>query len=139
MGRAEEPFKEGLSRQAEADAQAGLAFGSERGVRERQNIEREQRSLDDVFRTAERGVADTVREGERLLGSRTLSGLNIPQLGQTTASAQGFETGPQRTLGGLQGGLIGEIPKQKEVNVQTRTSELEDIYRRNRILDLSPL
>ena len=139
VGRAEEPFKEGLAVQDEAEAQAGLTYGSERVRREGQNIESQQRSLDDVFREVERGVQDTVSVGERTLGSSFLSDLQSPQFSPFTASAGGFQQGQSRTLGGLQGGLLGSIPKQKEVDVRTRASEIEDITRRNRILDLSPL
>lgn len=137
--RAEEPFKEGLAQQSESEAQAGLTYGSERGVRERQTVEGQQRGLDDVFRNVERGVQDTVRAGERTLGSSFLSGLQTPQFSPFTANTQGFQQGSARTLATPQGGLLGELPKEREVNVRTRASEIQDITRRNRILDFSPL
>lgn len=139
VGRAEEPFKENLSKQAESEAQAGLTYGSERGVRERQAVQSQQRNLDDVFRGVERGVQDTIRTGERTLGSSFFSGLRTPQFSPFIVNTQGFEQGIPRTLGQQQGGLLGSIPKQREVDIRTRASEIEDITRRNRILDLRPL
>ena len=139
VSRAEEPFKEGLARQSESEAQAGLTYGSERGLRERQNVQSQQRSLDDVFRTVERGVQDTARAGERSLGSGFLSGLQSPQFSPFTASTGGFSQGTPRTIFNLQGGLMGEKPKQRGVDIRTRASELEDISRRNLILDRSNL
>ena len=139
ISRAEEPFKEGLATQAESEAQAGLTYGSERGLRERQNVQSQQRSLDDVFRTVERGVQDTTRQGERQLGSDFLSGLQSPQFSPFTASTQGFQQTTPRTVFNLQGGLMGEKPKQRKVDIRTRAQDLEDITRRNLILDRSNL
>jgi len=139
VSRAEEPFKEGLATQAESEAQAGLTYGSERGLRERQNVQSQQRSLDDVFRGVERGVQDTARAGERFLGSGFLSGLQSPQFSPFIANTQGFQQTTPRTLFNLQGGLMGEKPKQREVDIRTRAKDLEDIARRNLILDRSNL
>ena len=108
-------------------------------MRQRQVVQNQQRSLDDVFRTVERGAQDTVRVGERSLGSGFLSGLQSPQFSPFTASTGGFSQSTPRTVFNLQGGLIGEKPKQREVDIRTRATDLEDIARRNLILDRNNL
>ena len=139
INRAEQPFRETLANQSESEAQAGLTYGSERGTREQQTVQNQQRSLDDLFTNISRGVQDTVTAGERSLGSGILSGIQTPQFSPVTANTQGFQVGSPRNLSTLQGNLIGTIPKEKETMIQTRASDLEDIYRRNRILDISSL
>lgn len=137
--RAEEPFKQNLQAQAEVEAQAGLTYGSERIRREGQAITKQQQGIDDYTTEATRKLEDARKTGERYLGSDILGGMETPSLGQYNVSRKGFEQTGTRKLPALTGGLMGELPKQQTVDLSTRASDLEEAYRKQRILDLTNL
>lgn len=139
VGRSEEPFKETLANQAESEAQAGTAFSSERGNRERKLVLGQQNLIDDALRQSQRQVEDIGTTAERTIGSSALGNLASTGLNQYGVSPTGFTQGARKIAFAPQGGLIGTLPKEREVAVQGRSSALEEVYRRNRILDLSRL
>lgn len=137
---AEEPFKENLAAQAESEAQAGLTYGSERVKREGQAVQDQQQKIEDYTTTAQRNAEDIAKTGERKLGSDLMGKVAMPTLGNYQVSNKGFsQTGSRNLSSALTGGLIGEMPKAETVALTGRSSDLEDAYRKQRILSLSPL
>src|SRR3990167_2514661 len=123
--QSKEPFKEKIGAQAEAEAQAGLAFGSERGNRERRLFSEQGNLLDESFRQAQRAGEDAARQAERRIGSTEFGGLSIPSLTQYGIDTRGqFTPQSSRVLYNPQGQLIGEIPKQRTVDISQRKSVL---------------
>ena len=139
VGRAEEPFKQRLAAQAEAEAQAGTTFGSERGWRELRTVQSQRSELDDAATQAARQAQDVAITGERQIGSENLRSLNIPGFSTYQTSSQGFAPAGTRSLFTPQGNLLGAVPKQRTVDINQRQSQLEQDYRRSRILNVSPL
>lgn len=137
--RAEEPFKQNLLAQAETEAQAGLAFGSERGRREQTNIRGQQERIEDVTKGVARSFQDIGRRAERKIGSEAFAGLGVPAVQQFGVSRQGFTPSGTRQLFTPQGNLLGEDVKAKKVAVKSRASDLETEFRRERSLNLSNL
>ena len=135
---AEDPFKRNLAVQAENEAQAGLTYGSERGVRENINVSDQQQKIDELAKTTGRSLEDTYKQAERTLGSDVLGSVNasLPTYG---VSNQGFSSTGSRNLFAPTGGVIGSLPKEQTVAVKGRASELEEAYRNQRILNSSQL
>lgn len=136
---AEEPFKRNLAAAAESEAQAGLTYGSERVVREKTNIQGQQDLIDENALEVSRLAEDAYKQTERTLGSDVLSGISMPSLENYNVSKQGFAEAGLRNLYTPQGGMIGSLQKERTTNIKSRTSELEDAYRRQRILNTSQL
>ncbi len=136
---AEEPFKRNMAATSEAEAQAGLTYGSERGKRETSNIGEQQRLIDENALKVSRTAEDNYRQAERVLGSDVLSGISIPTLSNYSVNKQGFAESGLRNLYTPQGGLTGSLQKQRTVDISKRAGELEENYRTNRILNTSQL
>lgn len=137
--RAEEPFKQQLKAQSEIEAQAGLTFGSERQRRERETVEGQQQAISDVQKNLLRSIEDTATQAERSIGSESLRGISIPGIQDINVSTSGFSPSGTRTLFTPQGDLIGSLPKQREVDLRTRQSQLEESERKKRILNTTNL
>lgn len=137
--RAEEPFKLGLAAQAETEAQRGLAFGSARGGREQRAITGQQELISDAGQDVARTQQDLLRSAERQIGSEELGGVQAPGVQQFGVSRSGFTPTGTRQLFTPQGGLVGSLGKQKEVDVRRRASELESAFRTTRNLNLNNL
>lgn len=136
---AEEPFKRNLSVQAETEAQAGTVYGSERGVRESINVSNQQQLIDEASKVAGRAVEDTYTTAERTLGSDVLGGITAPSLANYKVSNTGIQQSGDRKLFAPTGGLIGSLQKEKTTAIKGRASELEEAYRKQRILNTSQL
>jgi len=136
---AEEPFKRNLAAAAESEAQAGLTYGSERAVREKTNIQGQQDLIDENALKVSRLAEDAYKQTERTLGSDVLSGVSMPSLENYNVSKQGFTEAGLRNLYTPQGGLVGSLQKERTTNIKGRTSELEEAYRQQRILNTSQL
>src|SRR3990167_2493566 len=139
IGKTEERFKENLAIQAGNEAEQGTAFSSGRIQREQQAVTNQQRQLDDTSLGLARDVQDIGRQAERQIGSTELGGVIIPQFKTYQASTQGFMPSGTRSLFTPQGNMLGTIPKQRTVDLANRSSNLEEMYRTNRVLDLKPL
>jgi hypothetical protein len=135
--RGQETFKTGLESQAQGEAEGGTAFSSGRQNRERKLVLNEQQGLEDYATQAQRSAQDLLSSGERQIGSSNLS--YNPTLTNYNTSTSGYGASGTRTLFTPQGNLIGEIPKSETTAIAGRKSELEENYRRDRILDLSKL
>jgi hypothetical protein len=135
---AEDPFKRNLAAQAEAEAQAGLTYGSERNVREKTAIQQQQQAIDEIAKQTGRSIEDTYKQAERTLGSDILGGVDtsLPTYG---VSKQGFSPLNSRSLFSPTGGLVGSLPKERTVAIKGRESELEEEFRKKRILNTSQL
>ena len=138
--RAKDPFKQALATQAESEAQAGTTFSSGRQEREKRNIDVQQNKLEDFTSTTERNIQDTGLAYEKEAGSNLARSLNLPGLTGFTATTEGISPGATRNVYAPLGNIpLGNIGKEKEVALNLRKSELEESFRKNRILDLSPL
>lgn len=145
VGRAEEALQERLKTQTEAEAQAGLAFGSERGARMSKTIKAQQEGLNDASLEMARTQQDLARAAERRIGSDAFSKLGFdystPQYGASTGVneyGQISQSGT-RSLFTPSGNLVGEIPKQREVDVINERNNLILAEKQKRILDNSKL
>jgi len=135
IARAEDPFKQRLAAQSEGEAQAGLAFGSERGVRQRQAVKSEQQALDDYWTKIARGSQDALIAGERDLGSDYFGeNINVPQFTGTQVSTQGYTQTGSRNLFTPQGGLYGAIPYEQKTAVETKVEEEKEKELATRVL-----
>lgn len=138
--RAKDPFKQELETQAESEAQSGTTYSSERVDRERRLVVGQQEKLDDFTTSATRSLQDKGLSFEKEAGSNLARTLNIPGLTGFKATTGGITPGAtQSTYNPLGNIALGNIGKEREVALRTRASELEENFRRNRILDLSPL
>ena len=135
--RAEDPFKLNLEAQAQAEAQAGTAYSSGRVEREGRAVQGQQDILDDAFTSAQRSIQDLGKNVERQVGSENLS--NIPSISGYQASTSGFAPTNQRTLFTPQGGLLGDIPKQRNLDIENLKINAEDLARKKRTLDVSKI
>jgi hypothetical protein len=130
--QAEEPFTRGLAEQAEAEAGAGLAFGSERKKREERAIQQQQRGIESALRETTREGQRLARQGERELGSEAFGQVSVPGIRETTVGRGGFQRGAQRRLFTPQGGLIGSEPRKQATNIEIEKRRLEEETRRER-------
>ena len=136
VGRAQETFKSNLGVQAENEAQSGLTYGSERGVRLSKAISDQNNALSDASTSAQRNIQDYGRQAERTIGSSALSGLglnyNVPNY---QASASGFSNTGGRSLFSPSGNLTGTIPAQRSVDEITRQNQLAGAENQRRTSD----
>jgi hypothetical protein len=140
VGRAEEIFKEKLGTQAESEAQAGLTFGSERGTRVSKTIKAQQEGLNDAGLEMARSQQDLATQAERKIGSSAFGGLNLDLTSQNyNVGERGFTQTGTRSLFTPAGNLVGEIPKQREVDVINEKNNLILAEKQKRILDNSQL
>ena len=138
--RAKDPFKQELATQAEGEAQSGTAFSSGRADREKRTVDVQQNKLEDFTTQATRNIQDTGLAYEKEAGSDLARSLNLPTLTGYSASNTGITPGVTRSVYAPLGNIpLGSVGKERETALRTRASELEETYRRNRILDLSPL
>jgi len=140
VGRAEELFKEKLSNQAEAEAQAGLTFGSERGKRVSKTIKAQQEGLDDASLEMARSSQDLATATERKIGSSAFNSLGLDTSSPNyKVGERGFTSNGTRSLFTPSGNLVGELPKQREVDVINERNNLILAEKQKRILDASNL
>jgi len=134
---AEDPFKRNLEVVAENEAQAGTVYGSERKKREDINVQNQQQAIDEVSKGLGRDVEDSYTKAERTLGSDVLSGIKTPKIAEYKVSNQGISKTGSRDLFDPKGGMIGSLQKEKTTAVKSRSSELEEDYRKQRILNIN--
>jgi len=134
---AEDPFKKNLAAQAESEAQAGTVYGSERGVRETTNVNEQQQKIDEVSKGIKRDVEDDYTSAERKLGSDVISGIETPKLAEYNVTNQGFQNTGSRSLFSPTGGVVGSLQKEKTTAVANRASDLEESYRKQRLLNIN--
>lgn len=125
ISRGEETFKTGLGVQAEGEAQAGLAFGSERNVRLGRTITGQNQALEDTSTQMARSMQDLGVQTERTIGSSGLAGLNLSYGAPAyIASESGYTPTGTRLLFTPQGNLIGTLPAQRSVDEINRQNQL---------------
>lgn len=140
VGRAEEMFKENLSNQAESAAQSGLAFGSSRGEKVSKTIKAQQEGLSDASLEMARSQQDLATAAERKIGSSAFGNLGLDTSVQNyNVGEGGFSQAGTRSLFTPQGNIVGEIPKQREVDVINERNNLIMAEKQKRILDNSQL
>lgn len=140
VGRAEDLFKENLSNQAESAAQSGLTFGSQRGEKVSKTIKAQQEGLDDASLEMARTGQDLATNAERRIGSSAFGNLGLDTSAQNyNVGEGGFASNGTRSLFTPQGNLVGEIPKQREVDVINEKNNLILAEKQKRILDASNL
>jgi len=140
VGRAEELFKENLSNQAESAAQSGLTFGSQRGEKVSKTIKAQQEGLSDAALEMARTNQDLATQAERRIGSSAFGNLGLDTSAQNyNVGEGGFTQSGTRQLFTPQGNLVGEIPKQREVDVINEKNNLIMAEKQKRILDNSQL
>jgi len=137
--RAEDPFKQALAQQAEAEAGQGTAFSSERNRREATNILGQNQALGDAFEGVQRSGQDLLRGFEGQVGTDKARQINLPSFSPSTASAGGLTAGAPRQLdSGLSGGIsFGTVGAARETALRGRQNQLEQSFRTNRVLDFS--
>ena len=123
--RGEDVFKRGLADQAENEAQSGTAFGSERGTRINQRVDETQQAIDDSTTNLLRNKQDIGRNAERTLGSDAF-GKFQGQFGanQFNVSQSGFANTGSRNLFNPQDNILGTLPGQREVAINTEANRL---------------
>lgn len=133
IGRAETTFKDSLNTQAESEAQSGLTYGSERGVRLGKTVTNQNNALEDASIANQRNIQDIGTTAERKIGSSALNSLglsyNTPSF---QASESGFSNTGSRSLFTPKGNLTGELPTQRtvdELNKQTQLANAENVRR----------
>lgn len=138
--RAEDTFKQNLGVQAENEAQAGLTYGSERGVRLNRSITDANNVLGDAATGLARANQDAAIAAERKIGSSAFNNLGL-SYGATEygASQNGFAAKGTRSLFNPAGNLMGELPKMRTSDEIIRQNELIAAERAKRIMDASKL
>ena len=133
-------FKRTLDTQAETEAGQGTTYSSGRVDREKQTVTEEQQALDDAATTLERSATDKAKAFEEKAGSSALRTLNIPGLTTLSATNTGLTSGPSRQLYAGRGNIeLGTTQKERVTAVGQRKNELEEAFRKNRLLDLTKL
>lgn len=141
--REEPAFQQNLENQDIQEAEGGMAFSSGRNQREQRLITGQQNTLDDLATNLQRGTQEAGIGLERKIGSRAFSDLGLPSISNYLAQRGGFAPqgrlaqGSKRQLFAPEGGLYGEIPGQNKTAVDTESSNLEEQYRKSRLLDYS--
>jgi len=125
--------------QAESEAQAGTAFSSERNRREGVNIENQRQSIEDAGRVVSRQLQDIGTGAERTIGSEAFSGVGVPGVQTFDVSKGSFSPTGTRQLFTPEGNLLGALPKEREVAISQRASDLESVFRTRRNINLSTL
>lgn len=139
VGRTEEAYKLQLKQQAEDEAQSGMTFSSGRKERLDRTIQQQQNDLDDASLNMARNIEDQAISAERNIGSKNLAATGIDYgVNKYTASQTGFSGAGQRIFT-PQGNLLGELPKQRTVDISNRQNELVTNEKQQRILDFSAL
>ena len=133
----EDIFKQTLANNAESEANAGLTYGSERGVRENQTVNKKQQDIDAALLSTQRDIQDKQIAGERALGSSMFSS-SVP-VNAYSVSNTGYTNAGSRSLYTPAGNLYGTINKDKTTAIKTRASDLESAYRAQRVLNTSQL
>jgi len=132
-------FKDELSNQANAEADAGLAFSSGRGVRLNKKITEENQQLSDLATSKARSAQDLGIQAERALGSRAVSRLGYNfGVGNYSASEGGLSRTGSRSLFSP-GNLSGSIANEQATSRTTRANQLISDARANRVLDYNLL
>lgn len=128
ISRSEDDFKLGLGKQAESEAQSGTAFSSGRTDRLGQSITEQQQGIDDATTALLRNKQDLAQNAERTLGSDAFSkfsgkfGANQYQVGQN-----GYTNIGSRSLFTPQGQLLGSLPGDRTVAINTEANRLAEI------------
>jgi len=136
---AEEPFRKNMAAVSELEAQSGLTYGSERVVREKENIRGQQELIDKNVLDVSRLAEDAYKTTERTLGSDAFRDISVPGLSNYNVNKQGFAEAGLRNLYSPQGRMVGSLQKEKTTNIANRASVLEDAYRQKRVLNTSQL
>lgn len=129
--------------QDQNEADAGTTFSSGRVTRRNDLAQKTSDKLADAATELARGAQDAGTNVERVIGSNSVG--TVPSRSIKTLSAaftpdqRGFNQTGSRTLFTPSGNIMGSLQKEREVATKNRASELEGNYRRNRILNLSPL
>lgn len=129
--QSEDTFKKQLAANAEAEAQAGTVYGSERGVREADTVKAQQQNIDEALLKTQREIQDAQIKGERALGSSFFSPGPVNAYGVGTS---GYTSAGSRSLYTPTSGLYGTINKDRTTAIQNRANELEKAYRAQRSL-----
>lgn len=138
--READKFKRTLDTNAETEAQQGTVYSSGRMDRETQTVTEEQQALDDAATTLERDATDKAKAFEEKAGSAALRSLNIPGLTTLKATNTGLTSGDSRQLYTGRGNIkLGTTQKDRTTAVGQRKNELEEAFRKNRLLDLTKL
>ena len=125
IGRSQDTFKQNLGTQAESEAQAGLTYGSERGVRLGRTIENENNALADTAKSTQRSIQDIATADESSIGSSNLAGLGINYNTPTyTADANGYTSTGTRSLFTPAGNLTGSMANEETTNEILKQQQL---------------
>jgi hypothetical protein len=125
IGRSQDTFKQNLGTQAESEAQAGLTYGSERGVRLSRTVQNENNALTDAATQNQRSLQDTATDAERSIGSTNLAGLGINYNTPTyTADANGYTSTGARSLFTPAGNLTGSMANEQTTNEILKQQQL---------------
>jgi hypothetical protein len=125
IGRSQDTFKQNLGTQAESEAQAGLTYGSERGVRLSRTVQNENNALTDAATQNQRSLQDTATDAERSIGSTNLAGLGINYNTPTyTADANGYNSTGGRSLFTPSGNLTGSMQNEQTTNEILKQQQL---------------
>lgn len=139
--RARDPFRQAVEEQAESEAQSGTAFSSGRKSRLDRTLTGQENYLGDLQQTTERSAQDLVRGYEGFVGSDKARSIALPTLSSFQPGEKAFGAVAPRTINpSLVGGIsYGSVGAEQETAKKTRANELESAYRRDRILNYSPL
>ena len=125
INRAQDTFGQGMLNQGEGEAQSGTAFSSGRNMRIGQSVSKQQQAIDDATNALLQKNQDIGVAGERKLGSSIFGSQNF-NLGANTygVTPGGFNQTGTRSLFTPQGSLMGEIPGQRTVAINTEAKRL---------------
>ena len=139
--RAQDPFKQGLKDQAQAESEMGTVYGSERVRREQTAVQDQTNLLDDYATQTKRSAEDLLRGYEGTVGSPLTRSLNIPSIQGYQASNMGtFAPTSSRSINVPYGNVeLGSLGRERGTAVKTRAQELEEIYRSGQVLNRQPL
>lgn len=125
------------------EADAGTTFSSGRVNRRNDLATKTSQQLADASSDLTRGSQDAANIAERDIGSNAFSSVTPRTINTMSAAFQpgnrGFSSTGSRQLFNAQGGILGERQRTQEAQVKERAGRIEEAYRKNRILNLSPL
>lgn len=132
-------YKDNTGILAENAAQSGIAFSSAREDQKKKLAVSQQRQLDMLSQQATRSAQNAGSNVERQIGSKEFNRLGTPKINKYSVTPEGFNQAGRESLLSPQGGLLGSLGKQRQVDLSSRKAQLERNFRLTRNLNLSPL
>ena len=130
-------FQTGLEESRESSAGRGVVFSGQRGFKEQQSAEAQQRQLELSATQSANATAGILQQGERTIGTRNISDLINPSFSGANVSLAGrgsfTPTSPVSSFS--PGNITGSLERQKLLDVQNLKNYLSQQEQQRRVLN----